>query len=294
MFNRRQITVGAGVVAGACAAPVWANAQDDWAGTLSRAMPAIETRFGARLGVTVLDAATGRRMSHRGSERFAMCSTFKTLAAAAVLGRVDAGQDDLKRVIRFVAGDLVTYSPVTSTKVNVGMTLGELCEAATTLSDNTAANLMLQAIGGPSGVTAFARSVGDPATRLDRAETALNEATPGDPRDTTTPDAMAATLRAIVLGDALSLPSRQQITAWLIANKTGEAKLRAGLPREWRIGDRTGAGGHGTTNHIAVIWPTGRAPLVVTVFLTQTKAPLAETNAAFVDIGKRIAAAFAA
>src|SRR5262249_27402735 len=150
--------------------------------------------------------------------------------------------------------------------------LGELCEAAITLSDNTAGNMILKSIGGPPGFTDFVRSLGDAVTRLDRWETELNEAQPGDPRDTTTPQAMAGNLQSLVLDDALSSASRDRLTAWLVANKTGDAKLRAGLPKEWRIGDKTGAGNFGTMNDVAVIWPPGRGPVIVSIYMTQTTA----------------------
>jgi beta-lactamase class A len=174
----------------------------------------------------------------------------------------------------FAATDIVTHSPITNDRIGGdGMTLAELCQAAITTSDNTAGNLILSSLGAPPAVTAYARSLDDPVTRLDRIETALNEATPGDARDTTTPAAMAANLQSLVLGDGLSPRSRDHLTAWLVANKTGGAKLRAGLSKDWRVGDKTGGGGFGTTNDIAVIWPLGRAPLVVCVYLTDTKAP---------------------
>ncbi len=201
-----------------------------------------------------------------------MCSTAKVLSCGAILQRVDAGHDNLNRRIRFSAKDLVTYSPVTRNRVGGdGMALAELCQAALTVSDNTAANLIVASLGGPSAVTAFARSLGDPVTRLDRIETALNEAQPGDVRDTTTPVAMAANLRMLVTGDSLSRASRDQFAAWLVANQTGGAKLRAGLPEDWRVGDKTGSGGFGTSNDIAVIWPPDRKPLIVCVYLTDTK-----------------------
>ncbi|HEV2604707.1 MAG TPA: class A beta-lactamase [Microvirga sp.] len=269
-------------------------AQTDWIDGFDQRLAAIEARYASRLGVTVLDTATGRRISHRGGERFPMCSTFKTLAAAAVLRRVDAGQESLDRRIRFAESDLVTYSPVTKDRVASGMTLAELCEATTTISDNTAANLILKALGGPSAVTDLARSVGDAQTRLDRWETALNEGKPGDPRDTTTPDAMASTLRAFALDGALSSASRELFNGWLIGNKTDDAKLRAGLPKGWRVGDKTGAGGNGTTNDIAVIWPPGRAPVVVTMFMTETALTMAQTNPAFAEVGRLVATALEA
>ena len=220
-----------------------------------------------------------------------MCSTFKVLACAAVLGRVDMGQEDLNRRIRFEASDLVTYSPVTKDRVGGGgMSLADLCEAGITQSDNTAGNLILASLGGPSSVTAYARVLGDIMTRLDRTETGLNDAIPGDPRDTTTPGAMTANLRALVAGGALSQPSRDQLTEWLMANQTGGAKLRAGLPANWRVGDKTGGGDWGTTNDVAVIWPPGRKPVIVSVYLTNTRASFDDRNAAIAAVGRAVGA----
>jgi beta-lactamase class A len=218
-----------------------------------------------------------------------MCSTFKVLACGAVLARVDAGRDDLNRRIRFEAKDVVTYSPVTKDRAGGdGMTLAELCEAGMTQSDNTAANLILASVGGPAEVTAYARSIGDPVTRLDRTETSLNEATPNDPRDTTTPDAMAADLRTLIVGNGLSRRSRNQLTAWMVANRTGDAKLRAGVPKDWRVGDKTGSGGYGSTNDVAVLWPPGREPLIVCVYLTNTKATFEACNATIAAVGRAV------
>lgn len=249
----------------------------------------IEERLGARIGVAVLDTQSGQRWEHRGDERFPMSSTFKTLACGAVLARVDTGEEALDRRIRFAAGDVVTYSPVTEHRVGGdGMTLAELCEATITTSDNTAGNLILETLGGPGGLTEFMRSLGDTTTRLDRWETELNEATPGDPRDTTTPVAMADSLHALLFEESLSPPSRDQLKAWLVANTTGDAKLRAGLPRDWRIGDKTGGGGHGTNNDVAVIWPPGREPVIVSVYLTESDASFDDRNAAIAEIGRLV------
>ncbi|WP_428533577.1 class A beta-lactamase [Rhodopila sp.] len=261
------MTLGAAL--GVAGYPRLSAARPDFAAELTR----LEAASGGRLGVSVDDTATGQRYGHRASERFPMCSTAKVLGCGAVLARVDAGHDDLNRRIRFNAKDLVTYSPVTKNRLGApGMTLAELCQAALTVSDNTAANLIVASLGGPSAVTAFARSLGDKMTRLDRIETALNEAQPGDVRDTTTPAAMAANLQALVTGGILSPRSRDQLAAWLVANQTGGAKLRAGLPADWRVGDKTGSGGFGTSNDIAVIYPPDRKPLIVCVYLTDTKA----------------------
>ena len=242
------------------------------------------------MGVAFLDTATGQRSGHRSNERFPLCSTFKVLACGAVLTRVDAGREDLSRRIVFGPEDVVTYSPVTKDRVGRdGMTLAELCEAALTQSDNTAGNLILASLGGPAAVTAYARFLGDPTTRLDRKETDLNEARPGDLRDTTTPEAMASDLLSLVVGDRLSARSRDQLTTWLVSNQTGGAKLRAGLPQDWRIGDRTGGGDFGTTNDVAVLWPPGRKPLIVCVYLTETKASFADRNATIAAVGRAVA-----
>ena len=254
---------------------------------LAAELSRIEAAVAGRLGVAIHDTQTGHSIGHRSGERFPMCSTFKVLACAAVLARVDAGLDSLSRRIRFEAGDLVTYSPVTKDRTGGdGMTLAELCEAGITQSDNTAGNLILASLGGPSGVTAYARALGDAVTRLDRTETGLNEASPGDPRDTTTPGAMTTNLGALVLGTPLSGPSRDQLVAWLVANQTGGAKLRAGLPEHWRVGDKTGGGDWGTTNDVAVIWPPGRRPVIVSVYLTATAASFDERNAAIAAVGR--------
>lgn len=250
----------------------------------------IETDSGGRLGVSVLDTHSGLAYAYRGDERFPMCSTFKFLAAALVLSRVDQGQEQLSRRIAVQASDIVPYAPATQPRVGgVPMTVAELCDAAVTLSDNAAGNLLLKSFGGPPGLTAYARSLGDEFTRLDRIEPDLNEATPGDPRDTTTPDAMLKTMQKIVIGPALSPASREQITRWLTDNKTGDKKLRAGLPAGWRVGDKTAGGGYGTNNDIGVLWPPGRAPVLVTSFLTQTSADLGVRDRAIAGVGRVVA-----
>ena len=229
----------------------------------------LEEASGGRFGVALLDTASGVQAGYRTDERFPMCSTFKLLAVAAVLARADKGKEQLERVVRFTQKDIVTYSPATETRVgDAGMSIKELCAAAITLSDNTAANLLLATIGGPAGLTSFARTLGDDITRLDRIEPDLNEALPGDPRDTSTPAAMVSDLRALALGNALSPSSKAQLTQWLIQNKTGDKRLRAGLPTGWKVGDKTGSGARGTANDLAIVWPPQHAPVLVSVFLT--------------------------
>jgi beta-lactamase class A len=260
---------------------------------LGAALAKIESESGGRLGVAVLDAGSGALAGHRIDERFPMCSTFKALAAAAILVRVDAGKEQLSRRIRVEQKDILSYAPVTKQHAGQDMSIAELCDAAVTLSDNTAANLLLASMGGPSVITELARSLGDDLTRLDRIETELNEGTPGDPRDTTTPAAMAKNLKALTLGTALSAASRDQLIAWLVGCKTGDAKIRAGLPKGWRVGDKTGSGGHGSSNDVAVIWPEGRAPVIVASYLTETTGTDDQRNAAHAAVGRAVAAALA-
>ena len=286
MIDRRGFSLGTCAIFAGLALPEAAGATSE---TLDFAR--IEAESGGRLGVAVLDTHNGRRTGHRADERFAMCSTFKLLAGAAVLARHDAGKEQLDRRIRYDAKDLVTYSPVTGKYVAAGMTLAELCDAAITVSDNTAGNLLLASFGGPEGLTAFTRTLGDSVTRLDRIEPELNEAAPGDPRDTTTPAAMAANIRALVLGDALSAQSREQLKRWLIASKTGDTALRAGVPAGWTVGDKTGSGERGTRNDVGVIWPPGRGPVVVSVYLTETRVPVEQRNAAIAAVAKAVAGA---
>ncbi|WP_249136302.1 class A beta-lactamase [Bradyrhizobium tropiciagri] len=249
----------------------------------------IELATTGRLGVAALDMETGLRASHRGDERFPMCSTFKAMLSAAVLHRVDHGESSLDQRVQIEAKDILAYAPVAKQHVGSSMTLSELCEAAITLSDNTAANLLLREIGGPAGFTSFFRSIGDNVSRLDRWEVELNEAVPGDPRDTTSPVAMLKDLQRVVLGDALQPTSRQKLIDWMLANKTGDTRLRAGVPRDWRVGDKTGTGERGTYNDIGVFWPPGRKPIVVTVYLTGASAPVAKCDEVIANVARAVA-----
>jgi beta-lactamase class A len=253
----------------------------------------IEAREGGRLGVFVRDTGTGTTIEHRSDERFPMCSTFKLLTAAAALKRVDEGAERLDRKIAYGPSDLLEYAPIAKAHVaEGGMTVADLCAAAIDWSDNTAGNLVLQSIGGPAGFTQFARSLGDNVTRLDRNEPALNESLPGDERDTTSPRAMAGTMQKVLAGDALSDASRSQLQMWLIGDKVGDKRLRAGLPPSWRIGDKTGTGDRGSTNAVAIIWPPGRAPLIATVYYTGSSASVDARNAVHKEIGALIAETF--
>jgi beta-lactamase class A len=254
-------------------------------------LAAIEARVGGRLGVVAHDTGSGRRLAFRADERFAMCSTFKLLLAAAILRRVDAGGESLDRRVTYGPADLLEYAPVTREHAaEGGVSVGALCQASVEVSDNTAANLLLATVGGPEGLTRFARSLGDETTRLDRLEPILNANEPGDPRDTTTPLAMAETVRRLLLGDALSAASRARLEAWLVASPTGARRLRAGFPADWRVGDKTGTGGNGATNDVAIAWPPGRAPVMVAAYLSGSTAPLAAREAALAEVGRLAAA----
>jgi len=254
---------------------------------LQHEVAGLERRNGGRLGVAILDSADASVIAHRGDERFALCSTFKFLAAAFVLARVDRKLESLTRRIVYAKDCLIPYSPVTEKHAGEsGLTVGEICEAAMTLSDNAAANLLLDSFGGPAALTAYVRSLGDSVTRVDRREPELNEGKPGDPRDTTSPIAMLEVLRKTVLGTVLSTSSREQLTAWLVANQTGDKRLRAGVPKGWRVGDKTGSGPNNATNDIAVIWPPMRAPIVVAAYYAEARASEDQRNAVLAEVGR--------
>jgi beta-lactamase class A len=228
----------------------------------------IETETAGRVGVVAIDSVTGRWVGHRPNERFLMCSTFKLLAAAAVLQRVDGGEEKLDRFIRYTQADILEYAPVTKQHLaEGGMKLGALCEAAIEQSDNTAGNLLLQAIGGPTGLTRFARSLGDKVTRLNRIEPDLNILKQGDERDTTSPAAMCDDLVRLITTDVLSQKSRELLQNWLLKNETGTDLIRAGVPKDWSVGDKTGRSGRGETNDVAVLYRPNGARIFVAIYV---------------------------
>ena len=283
MLTRRAV-LAASLALGATAAEAAADA----------ALADLERRHGGRLGVVIWRPADGLRIVRRADERFAMCSTFKTLAAAAVLARVDRGREDLARRVVFGKEQVVTYSPVTGPRVGgEGMTLAEICAAAIRFSDNTAGNLLLDSLGGPAGLTRFARGLGDEITRLDRYETLLNEATPGDPRDTTSPEAMARNLRKLLLGPALSPESRRRLSQWMASNTTGDARIRRGIPTGWVVMDKTGAGENGANNDVAVVLPPSGQPAIVAVYYAESQGTGAQRNAVIADVARVAAQALA-
>ena len=253
----------------------------------------IEHGLGGRLGVAVLDTGNGRRFEYHAGDRFPMCSTFKFLAVAAILHQVDKKQLELDRKISYGPADLLEWAPITREHIQEGsMTLDALCAAAIEYSDNTAANLLLQRIGGPHGLTEFVRSFGDSVTRLDRNEPTLNTAIKGDERDTTSPAAMLNDLQTLLLGDTLSAVSRQQLESWMVKNTTGNERLRAGLPATWQAGDKTGTGENGARGDIAIVRPPNRAPILVVVYTVESAAPREKINEAFAAIGKVVGDGF--
>jgi len=291
MLNRRYIVTGIAAAAGTLAAGRMTAGATSFPDLLAMTFAGLERKSGGSLGVALFDTRTGARLDYRAERPFPMCSTVKLLIAGAVLARIDRGADRLDRRIRVADADLLSHAPVTKSRVGGdGMSLEELCAAAITVSDNTAANLLLDTIGGPSGLNAFARSIGDDVTRLDRSEPDLSEALPDDPRDTTTPSMMVADMQALVLGSALAPTSRARLVAWLVGNRTGDARLRAGLPKHWRVGDKTGTGGFGTTNDVGIIWPPQRAPFLVAAYLTGSPAPPEERDATIAAVGRAVAA----
>jgi len=254
----------------------------------------MEARLGGRVGLAVLDTGSGKSLSWRGDERFAMCSSFKWLLAATVLAHADQGHLRLDQRISYTAAQLLANSPVTGAHVKEGgMQIEDLCAAAVEESDNAAANLLLARLGGPKAVTAYARSLGDTTTRLDRNEPSLNDNRPGDPRDTTTPNAMAKTMKTVWTGDALKQASRGKLLDWLRKCDTGAHRLRAGLPVRWGEGDKTGTGARGAAVDNAIIWPPNRPPILAAAYLSDSDKPVETLEAAHAELGRMIGTIFA-
>lgn len=284
MPNRRTLIAGATALA---AMPASALAQVK--GPFDR----IREETGGRLGIAVYDSDTGRRFFDGAEARVAMCSTFKVPLAAAVLARADRGEIDLAREIRFSAADLLDYAPVVRANIARGaLSIEALLEAAVTISDNSAANLVFGQIGGPRGVTRFIRDAGDAVTRSDRDEPTLNIVRGGEVRDTTTPQAMLWLMHNLLLGEVLAPPSRAKLIGWMAASPTGKDRLRAGLPNSWQVGDKTGTSGEGWFNDIAIATPPGRKPILIACYLDAPGLDAASANAAHAKVGALIGALF--
>ncbi len=269
-----------------------AAAPDEASAAAGQMLAELESSVGGRLGVCAIDAASGRVIAHRADERFPFCSTFKAMLSAAVLAQSVERPALLQQRVTYTRADLVNYSPVSEKHVGEGMTVAALCEAAIQYSDNSAANLLMKLLGGPSAVTAYARSIGDDTFRLDRWETELNTALPGDLRDTTTPAAMAASMRVLMVGDALPAAQRAQLVAWMRGNKVGDKRLRAGVPAGWTVGDKTGTGDYGTTNDAGVVWSPSRAPIAVAVYYTQARADARAKDDVIASVARIVVQAF--
>jgi beta-lactamase class A len=283
MVSRRQFVAMMGL-----SLPALVHASERF-GEIPSRTAALERTAGGRFGVAVLDTSTGERSGYRADERFPMCSTFKFLLASAVLRRVDRGEETLDQSVAIPTRPLLSNSPLTEPHEGRSMTIGALCQAIITRSDNTAANLLLDTIGGPPGLTSFARSIGDTVTRLDRTELSLNESLAGDPRDTTSPAAMAGDLRAVLLGEVLSFGSRSRLIQWMASSLPGLKCLRAGFPPGWRIADKTGSNGTHTHNDIAVVWPPRRRPILVAAYITQCPGPESKREGLLAAVGRLVA-----
>ena len=288
--SRRQLLLGAVATATGCATGKTRLAAP--AGADAGPLADIEASVGGRVGVFAVDTGSNRTLAHRADELFAMCSTFKWLLAAAILAQVDRGRLSLDERIPYGPADVLDYAPVCRAHVAEGaMTVDALAAAAVTLSDNTAANLLLPRVGGPAGLTAFARANGDTVTRLDRTEPSLNSNLPGDPRDTTSPRAMVGLMRRLLCdGDALTTASRDRLLGWLRACQTCAHRLRAGLPPTWVVGDKTGSGSSNAVNDVAIALPPGRAPVLIACYTSHSAARLAEIEAAHARVGRLVAA----
>jgi beta-lactamase class A len=279
MLSRRTLLVAAPSLA------IWPALGQERSDRLT----AYERETGGRIGLYAENLSTGLKISWRAEERYVMCSTFKASLAAFVLARIDRNEDRLEDIVGYGSEDLLDYAPVARQNLARGaMSVEEMCKGAVELSDNTCANLLLARVGGPAALTAFWRSTGDTVTRLDHNEPELNCSPPGNPNDTTTPAAMAGNLRNFLLGEVLSQGSRDRLTRWMIAGKTGDNRLRAGLPRDWRVGDKTGNNGKDASGDIAIAWPASGGPILACVY-TQGGSPTApQLESVYAEIGRMV------
>ena len=290
MIDRRSFLAGTVLLASGCAATSpTASEQSRTSLELLRA----ELGQRARLGVAALDTGSGRTLRFDAGSRYAMCSTFKLPLAAAILAAVDRGRIRLDDDISFGRDDLLDYAPVVRANLRRGkLPVERLCAAIVEVSDNSAANLLLRRIGGPAGLTAFIRRSGDRVTRLDRYEEALNTNLPGDPRDTTSPAAMADLARKLVLGDVLAEENKTRLQTWLKKSVPGADRLKAGLPVPWLVGHKTGTGARGAVNDVAVAWRSGKPPIVIACYLSGGTAEPPARFAAHAAVGRLAAETF--
>ncbi len=273
-LSRRHVLLG-GLTLAAAAASSPAIALADPTSSVDASIQGLEQQNNAVIGVFAANLLSGKTVAHRAQDPFAMCSTFKTYASARVLRMAQHGELSLDDTMFVDPAGILPNSPVTQPRAGGEMTLAELCQAALQQSDNAAANLLLTRIGGPQAVTAFARSIGDDRTRLDRWEIELNTAIPGDLRDTSTPEALGGGFRALLTGDVLALPQRRLLEDWMRANQT--SSMRAGLPPGWATADKTGSGDYGSTNDAGIAYgPEGEQVLLAIMTRSQADDPKAE------------------
>ncbi len=266
-----------------------------WPALAQEALPSLsayERETGGRVGLYAENVVTGAKIAWRAEERFVMCSTFKASLASFVLARIDQGKDHLESMIVYGPEDLLEYAPVAKQNITnsakASMSVADMCAATVELSDNTCANLLLARIGGPSALTAFWRSTGDTVTRLDHNEPELNRSPPGDPNDTTTPVAMVGNLRRFLLGEVLSLDSRQRLTGWMLNCKTGDNRLRAGLPKDWKVADKTGNSGRDAAGDIAVVWSKPDRQVLISAYVQGGSPSEPQFTALFSEIGRMV------
>jgi beta-lactamase class A len=280
MLNRRTLLAAASTLA------VWPALAEETLPPLA----AYERETGGRVGLYAENIVSGAKLAWRAEERFVMCSTFKASLAAFVLARIDQGKDHLESMVAYGSKDILGYAPAAKQKVasdgTASMSISDMCAGAVELSDNTCANLLLARVGGPSALTAFWRSIGDPVSRLDHYEPELNLSPPGDPHDATTPAAMSGNLRRFILGDALSPDSRQRLTGWMLNCKTGDNRLRAGLPKDWTVADKTGNSGKDAVGDIAVVWPKPDRPVLISAYVQGGSPSEPQFKALFSEIGR--------
>ncbi len=258
------------------------------------ALAAYEQETGGRIGLFAANLVTGARIVWRADERFVMCSTFKASLAGLALSRVDQGRERLDRRIRFGPADILDYAPIAKERLakaggaHAEMTVAEVCAAAVSYSDNTCANLLLASVGGPAALTAFWRRLGDPTSRLDHNEPVLNRSPPGDPHDTTTPAAMAGNLRKLLLGRELSDGSQAKLIGWMVDCQTGANRLRGGLPKAWRVADKTGNNGKDASGDITLAWPAPNRPILICAYAQGGSPSPERIERLFAEIGRMV------
>ena len=283
MIHRRTFMAGLPLLASAPAL-----AAPDLFAAVRRAIAGIERSAGGPIGVAILDTGSGARFEHRAQQRFPLCSTFKLLLAARLLHGAQDGRWAMTDRLPVAAADMMYHAPFTETRIGGTASLAELAEAMVTNSDNPAANIALRHIGGPAALTAWLRRIGDATTRIDRYEPAMNNETPGDPRDTTTPAAMLATSRRLATAGPLDAAGRAMLLGWMAASVTADTMIRPALPAGWREANKTGSGEWHARNIVSVITPPGRAPIWVAAYLYSAKATLAERSRHFPPLGRAL------